>query len=64
MYQYCINNNIGFSIEQHSAEDVVRKMVSDGAQVGLWTVDDTDNVKTYIDWGVSFIVSDKVLWKE
>ena len=63
IYQYCIDNNIGFSIEQHSKEDIIKKMISDGAEVGLWTVDDTVHIRSYIGLGVDFIVTDKVLWK-
>lgn len=61
-YQYYIDNNIGFSIEQHTNESVIRKMISDGATVGLWTVDNSENLKKYINWNVDFIVSDYVLW--
>ena len=63
-YRFYIENNIGFSIEHHIDENVIRKMVADGAEVCLWTVDETDNVKTYIDWGVTYIVTNKVLWKQ
>lgn len=63
-YRYYIQNNIGFSLEQHTGESVVRQMIADGAKVGLWTVDSPDNVKQYIGWKVDFIVSDYVLWKK
>ncbi len=64
MYQYCLDNNIGFSIMETSSEELIKKMLADGAEVGLWTVDVPDNAKKYIGWGVKFIVTDKVLWKE
>lgn len=64
MYQYCSENNIGFSVENHTNESVIRKMSADGICVGMWTVDDTANISAYIEWGASFIVTDKVLWKE
>lgn len=63
-YRYYIQNNIGFSLEQHTGESVIRQMIADGAKVGLWTVDSPDNVKQYIGWKVDFIVSDYVLWKK
>ncbi len=63
-YRYYIQNNIGFSLEQHTSENVIHQMIEDGAKVGLWTVDSPDNVKKYIGWKVDFIVSDCVLWKQ
>lgn len=63
-YQYFLDNNIGFSLEQHTSENVIHQMIEDGAKVGLWTVDSPDNVKKYIGWKVDFIVSDCVLWKQ
>lgn len=62
-YRYYIENNIGFSLEQHTSESVIHQMIDDGAKVGLWTVDSPDNLKKYISWNLDFIVSDCILWK-
>lgn len=62
IYDYCRENNIGFSIGYQGNDDLLREMKKDGCLVGVWTIDDCEQARHFINLGADFIVTDKILW--
>jgi glycerophosphoryl diester phosphodiesterase len=62
IYDYCVKNNIGFSVCHTGNELLITRMKADGCKVGVWTVNDCQTAGKCVDLGVDFVVTDKVLW--
>lgn len=64
IYKYCLANHIGFSVGYIGNEDLIDKMIADRCFVGVWTVNECTVAKKYIDMGVDFVVTDRILWND
>ena len=40
--------------------EVIRRLVDDGVKVGLWIINDKEQLKNVINWGVKYVVTDFV----
>lgn len=64
MYQFCKDNNICISIDGTSNPELIKNMAADDIEVGMWTINDIGDVREMYNWGVDFVVTDKILWGE
>lgn len=64
IYKYCVDNKIGFSVGYIGNDEMIKKMIADRCFVGVWTVNECTVAKKYIDMGVDFVVTDRILWND
>lgn len=64
IYDYCNVNKIGFSMRKENEDALIEKVISELNSVGIWTINDRDEAKKYLNMGIDFIVTDEIIWDE